>query len=264
MTWVKLDDTCPDHPSIVGLSDAAFACWVRSLCYSSRHLTDGFIPTRAFRTLGTPKAARELEAAGRWEKVDGGVRVHGYEGKQRTRQQVEQERDKWKERQRRHRNVTDQSRLDNGESHGSVSPPELETETEVETEAVLSTTAAAPVITPAERQQRIDKACHLVAKERATHRPDVGPGWAPAAARGLATDHHQALHAHLVANPDATSAELAALIEHTARPERPNPSSRLPLAADLLAERPPADPDLNRAQIDLIRAQRGSHPSDAA
>ncbi len=130
MTWVKLDDTCPDHPSIVGLSDAGFACWVRGLCYASRHLTDGLIPKSALRTLGSPKAARELVDAGRWVAVDDGWRVHGYEEKQRTREQVEQERERWRDRQSRHRTVTPASRRDMDVSHGGVTETETETETE--------------------------------------------------------------------------------------------------------------------------------------
>lgn len=128
-------------------------------------------------------------------------------------------------------------------------------ETETETEPVLSTTAAA--VTPAERQQRVEQACRQVADERAATRPDVGPGWAPAAARGLATDHHQSLHTHLAAHPDATTDDLAALIEATTRPPRPEPpntSSRIPPVQEVLADRPPADHDLNAAGASQARA----------
>lgn len=138
MTWVKLDDTCPDHPSIVGLSDAAFACWVRSLCYSSRHLTDGFIPVTARKMLGTSKAVAELEEAGRWEPVENGWMVHGYQERQRTREQVVSQRDKWRDRQQRHRNVTPMSRRDSPECHADVTPPETEVETETEEEGLSS------------------------------------------------------------------------------------------------------------------------------
>ena len=109
MTWVKLDDTCPDHPSILGLSDAAFACWVRGLCFSSRHLTDGFVPTVALRSVGTVRASTELVSAGKWKKVDGGWHIHGYEDHQRTRVQVQAERERWRQRQARTRNVTPES-----------------------------------------------------------------------------------------------------------------------------------------------------------
>lgn len=246
MTWVKLDDTCPDHPSIVGLSDAAFACWIRSLCYASRHLTDGFIPSSALRTLGSAKAAKELLAEGRWEHVDGGVRVHGYEEKQRTREQVEQERERWRQRQNRHRRTPAESRRDTS----GVTRTEVETETE--TDEVLSTTAAAG--TPgAERQRKIDEACRALADERAATR-DVGPGWAPAAARGLATDHHQALHAHLLAHPDATATDLIELIDTPKRPEPPTPTASLRPAHEILAELPPRDDDLNAAGPAQARA----------
>lgn len=124
--------------------------------------------------------------------------------------------------------------------------PEAETETETDAEGVLSTTAAA-VTTPGGRQQRIDEACRALAHERAQQR-DVGPGWAPAAARGLATDHHQALHTHLLEHPDADRNELMALMDaqsKVSRPEPPNPSSRIPAVAEVLAGRPAVDPDTN-------------------
>lgn len=92
MTWIKLDNTCPDHPGLVGLSDAAFACWVRGLCYASRHLTDGFLPRAALRTLGTAKAAADLVASGRWHETPEGWLIHDYEEHQRTRDEVEERR----------------------------------------------------------------------------------------------------------------------------------------------------------------------------
>lgn len=255
MTWVKLDDTCPDHPSIVGLSDAAFACWVRSLCYASRHLTDGFVPRSAIRTLGTAKAAKELLAAGRWEDVEGGVRVRNYGEKQRTREQVEAERERWRQRQTRHRGVTTSSPRDTDERHAGVTRTEVEVETEVDD---VTTSSAARGTTATERQQRIEEACRTLADERAALRDDVGPGWAPAAARGLAQDHHQALHAHLVADPDASRDDLIDVIEGQTRPARPEPVNTSSLIhrpdTEKLADHRPPDHDTNAAGIAQARA----------
>ena len=66
--WVKLDDSAPEHPKIVGLSDAAFRLWVRGLCYAGKYLTDGFLPFGAFPPAGPATAGEELVQAGLWHQ----------------------------------------------------------------------------------------------------------------------------------------------------------------------------------------------------
>lgn len=90
MTWVKVDDKFPDHPKAVSLSDGAVACWLRGLCYSSRHELDGDLPTGALRLLGTTKTAGELVAAGLWEATDVGWTIHDYTVHQRTREEIDE------------------------------------------------------------------------------------------------------------------------------------------------------------------------------
>lgn len=133
-----------------------------------------------------------------------------------------------------------------------------EAEPETETELLLDPSATARATARGERQQRIDEACRTLANERATQRSDVGPGWAPATARGLATDHHQTLHAHLTAHPEATRQDLVDLIDTNplARHAPPNPSSRIPPAQHILDALPERDNQLNAAQIAELRRQR--------
>lgn len=268
MTWVKLDDTCPDHPAIVGLSDAAFACWVRGLCYASRHLTDGLLPRTALRSLGTPKAARELEEAGRWESVDGGWQIHGYEERQRTRGQVELERTKWKERQNRHRSVTPASRRDKPVSHAGVTPPELETEVEVETDGCTSSAAAT---TSHERRRLLEEAAAIIG-DRAAQRPGTRDPAATARAvtRGVITDRHQDAYAAIAANPTITATQLAQHLEPVeAAPTRPPlpPNCTDERIANLDPPPPQRIPDELRAeglaQVRALAAARRS-PDDAA
>ena len=78
MTWVRIDDTFPDHPKVIGLTDAAVRAHVTGLCYAGRYLTDGHIPTSALRQIGTRKAAQELEARGLWTKTDHGWVINDY------------------------------------------------------------------------------------------------------------------------------------------------------------------------------------------
>lgn len=107
MTWVKLDDTFPDHPKIIAAGDAAAWLWVSSVCFASRHLTDGFIPNDAVARLTSQRRVHQLVAklleVGLWEAATGGYWVHDYEEKQRTRSQVDRQRESARQRQRRHR-----------------------------------------------------------------------------------------------------------------------------------------------------------------
>ncbi len=107
MTWLKLDDRFDEHPKFVGLSDKALALWLKGLAYCSRHLTDGHIPKAVLRRLdGTPKAAKELVAAGLWEEwadYPDEYLVHNYLVHQRSRQTVEAQRSAGAARAARHR-----------------------------------------------------------------------------------------------------------------------------------------------------------------
>lgn len=89
MTHVIVEDDFPDHPKVIGLNDAAVACWLRGLCYASRYLSDGAIPRAALPKLGKPKAAAALVAAGLWEATESGWQVHDYAHVQRTKAEVD-------------------------------------------------------------------------------------------------------------------------------------------------------------------------------
>ncbi len=92
MTWVKLEDTFPDHPKVLEVGDQAAWLFVASLCYSARHLTDGFLPSRAIGKLTGLSKPSQLEsrlvAAGMWHETEGGLLIHDYANHQRTREQV--------------------------------------------------------------------------------------------------------------------------------------------------------------------------------
>lgn len=76
MTWTKLDDSFPDHPKIMGLSDAAFRLYVTGLCYANRQLTDGLVP-KAWPAIKR-KALSELLAAGLWEDAHSFYGIHDF------------------------------------------------------------------------------------------------------------------------------------------------------------------------------------------
>jgi len=86
----RLDTGWHAHPKIVGLGWAAMGlhCW--SISYSDHHRTDGFVPMGVWPSLGgTSTAVKVLVAAGLWEPVAGGYRVHDYLDYNRSRADLE-------------------------------------------------------------------------------------------------------------------------------------------------------------------------------
>ena len=93
MSWVRLDDRFPDHPKVVGLSDAALALWTRARCWVNAQNTSGMVPASALWRLSRSKRPRqavaELVEAGLWEAVDGDAwRFHDYADYEPTRPQA--------------------------------------------------------------------------------------------------------------------------------------------------------------------------------
>lgn len=134
MTWFKVDDSFDFHPKAVAAGNAALGLWVRAGAYSSRQLTEGFIPTGLLSALDAkPRDAAALVRAGLWTVVDGGYRFHQWEQANPTRAKVLAEREATAERQRRAREKAAQSRRDEArdddrdeqrESQGRHGPPD--------------------------------------------------------------------------------------------------------------------------------------------
>ena len=105
MTWIKINDSFPDHPKVVGLTDSAFRTHLHGLCYCGRFLTDGFIPISAIKTIGTNKSIAELVDAGLWleSPPSGGFFIHDYLEHQTSKKQVKDKQEALRERQKRYR-----------------------------------------------------------------------------------------------------------------------------------------------------------------
>lgn len=81
MSYVRVDSSVPRNRKFVKAGPAASWLWLCGLAYSQLGLTDGFVPIEALEFLGVRGAkplAGRLVAAGLWEAVDGGWRVHDY------------------------------------------------------------------------------------------------------------------------------------------------------------------------------------------
>ena len=153
MTWVKKDDFAPHHPKVRALASgrrtldalAAYGLWDAGLAYCARHLTDGVIKKDAihsvwpwsahYRTLKLLMSlAAVLVEVGLW--VDDGESwiVHDYLKYQPSRTEVEEKRQKTRDRVKRWRNSVTTSVAPrypgsgSGSEIGSRSGPESEQE----------------------------------------------------------------------------------------------------------------------------------------
>ena len=86
---VKFAHSTPEHPKIVGLSDAAFRAWFDAICYCSRLETDGRITGAAMRKIAQGKVLRELIGCGLVDDLgDDEYEVHDYLAHQRSRSEI--------------------------------------------------------------------------------------------------------------------------------------------------------------------------------
>lgn len=84
MSWIRLDNGFPEHPKVLGLTDAAFRAEVIAICYASRYLTDGWVPAPPRRAL-----ASELVKAQLWLPDGDGYQLHDYLDWQQSRAQAQ-------------------------------------------------------------------------------------------------------------------------------------------------------------------------------
>lgn len=128
MTWIKIDDSFPNHPKVIGLSDKAFRIHITGLCYCGTYLTDGFIPMTAVAKWADEnmEVIVSLVVAGLWKEdvSNNGFRIHDYLAHQTSKQQVEDKRGALRERQKRYRSksksvsTTDDYEWDNYDGNG--------------------------------------------------------------------------------------------------------------------------------------------------
>lgn len=80
MTWLKVDDTFPSHRKVKRAGAEAIALWLAGCCYSSRHGTDGFLPSEDVPHLEwhAPGLPEQLVSVGLWEVAQGGYLIHDF------------------------------------------------------------------------------------------------------------------------------------------------------------------------------------------
>lgn len=96
MTWIKLEDSFPDHPKIAALSDRAFRVHISALCYCGKYLTNGVIPAPIANKICVNNGSRiikRLVEIGLWSRVEGGYEINDYLKYQTSKEQAEMEKE---------------------------------------------------------------------------------------------------------------------------------------------------------------------------
>lgn len=86
-----------DSPKIDPLSDSAFRGWFKSICWSRRHLTDGFIPESMIKKFFSKKTLKEITnndaSKPSLVQVEGGYQIHDFVEHQMTKASIEAKRE---------------------------------------------------------------------------------------------------------------------------------------------------------------------------
>lgn len=140
MEWVKVSDDLPDHRKVLALPRkhraAAMWLWLRGMCYSSRHLSDGFIPAGFIDSSDDERLADLLCGVSLWHPEQGGYAIHEYAGWNRTRDEVDAIKQARREAGRRGGKASGQARAKQTRSNclpsaSSKTNPEADTDTDL-------------------------------------------------------------------------------------------------------------------------------------
>jgi hypothetical protein len=90
--YVCLDLGFYSDPKILGVGLRAAGLFASALAYSGDHLTDGFVPGKWARQVGTTALCNKLVGAGLWQAVDGGYLIAKWDRYQLTKAEIEESR----------------------------------------------------------------------------------------------------------------------------------------------------------------------------
>ncbi|QBG78543.1 hypothetical protein SEA_BARCO_68 [Gordonia phage Barco] len=97
----RVSDTAAFDDKMIQAGNSAIGLWARAGAWCMQQLTDGFVPTRIARQIGTKAQADRLTDCGLWETVDGGYRFVKFLNHQRSKEQVESEKAAARQRMRK-------------------------------------------------------------------------------------------------------------------------------------------------------------------
>ena len=163
--WGKLYGSLHGSPKWRRTSRGARALWVTAMSWCvEQDGSDGCVPTDMLRYLdGTPQMAANLVENSLWIATKGGWKFHDWEHYQRTRQQVERDKNAAKERQKRARDkrngagqsdsegprhgvtLTDESRVSHAVSHAARGEKSREEESKDSSSEIAGAIQDAPI-----------------------------------------------------------------------------------------------------------------------
>ena len=120
MTWIKLDDSLPNNPKILPLSDGAFRLYIEGLCYANQYLTDGYLANAVLIRLDQGNNRDELVWAKLWIESEDGICINDYTEHQSSKADVEAKKEQVRDRVQRFRTKS------NAVSNADVTLPETE------------------------------------------------------------------------------------------------------------------------------------------
>jgi general stress protein YciG len=92
--YIRVDVLLPDNPKLDGLSAAAKWTLIELWCHCGQRLSDGFVRDAAWKRFSTAAVRRQLISRGLAERVEGGYQMHDYLDHQRSRNEVNELREK--------------------------------------------------------------------------------------------------------------------------------------------------------------------------
>ena len=105
MSWVKLDDSFPEHPKVIAVGGDAAWLHVCALAYCNRNETDGKISTAMLGRLSDRRNPRRLATdlvqVGLWIATEFGWEIHDYLHYQPSKEQKDAEREAARQRMKR-------------------------------------------------------------------------------------------------------------------------------------------------------------------
>ncbi len=123
MSWAKLDDRANEHPKQLAAGGEACWLWACGLMYANRQRErTGYIPEAVVPMLYPAKNVKRLASklvdVGLWEKAKGGYQVHDFQEWNKSKDQVDAEREATRNRVAEHRRNKRGNAPSNGDGNG--------------------------------------------------------------------------------------------------------------------------------------------------
>lgn len=175
MPHFKVDDALHCHPKTERAGDEAMGLWVRAGCFSMAYLTDGFVPDWWIKKQRKGHAkAQKLVAAELWHRAerDGETGYEFHQWRQDSKERIEADREKARERQARFRSMSRRDiQRDSAKTTGYIPVPNTHTHTH--THLLVTSSGELTEVEPPQFCPRhpsgTEKPCGVCADARRTH-----------------------------------------------------------------------------------------------